>query len=50
VPDSAIWEIRVQKKLGEGGMKEIAFIKDPDGYWMEIVQPDLMPELIAKTT
>ncbi len=28
-----------QKRLGEGGMKEIAFIKDPDGYWIEIIQP-----------
>lgn len=31
-----------QKKLGEGGMKNIAFIKDPDGYWVEIVQPGLV--------
>ncbi len=28
-----------QKRLGEGGMKEIAFLKDPDGYWIEIIQP-----------
>jgi lactoylglutathione lyase len=42
--------VTFQKKLGEGGMKEIAFIKDPDGYWIEIVQPDLMPDLIAKAT
>jgi lactoylglutathione lyase len=27
-----------QKRLGEGGMKSIAFIKDPDGYWVEIIQ------------
>ena len=26
-----------QKRLGEGGMKDIAFIKDPDGYWIEII-------------
>ena len=31
-----------QKKLGEGGMKNIAFIKDPDQYWIEIVQPGLL--------
>lgn len=31
-----------QKKLGEGGMKNIAFIKDPDNYWIEIVQPGLV--------
>lgn len=28
-----------QKKLDEGGMRDIAFIKDPDGYWVEIIQP-----------
>jgi lactoylglutathione lyase len=27
-----------QKRLGEGGMKNIAFIKDPDQYWVEIVE------------
>jgi lactoylglutathione lyase len=42
--------VTFQKKLGEGGMKGIAFIKDPDGYWIEIVQPDLMPDLIANAT
>ena len=39
--------VTFQKRLGEGGMKEIAFIKDPDGYWIEIVQPDLMDGLLA---
>jgi lactoylglutathione lyase len=29
-------------------MKEIAFIKDPDGYWIEIVQPSLMEGLIGE--
>lgn len=37
-----------QKRLGQGGMKEIAFIKDPDGYWIEIVQPSLMEGLVGK--
>ena len=31
--------VAYQKRIGEGGMKEIAFIKDPDGYWIEIIQP-----------
>ena len=31
--------VAYQKRLGEGGMKQIAFIKDPDGYWIEIIQP-----------
>jgi len=29
------------KRPEEGKMKNVAFIKDPDGYWIEIVQPDL---------
>ncbi|WP_374074527.1 lactoylglutathione lyase [Bdellovibrio bacteriovorus] len=34
--------VNFQKKLREGGMKNIAFIKDPDQYWIEIVQPGLL--------
>ena len=34
--------VSFQKRLGEGGMKNIAFIKDPDNYWIEIVQAQLM--------
>jgi lactoylglutathione lyase len=26
-----------QKKLSDGRMKYIAFVKDPDGYWVEII-------------
>ncbi|WP_296478267.1 lactoylglutathione lyase [Roseinatronobacter sp.] len=40
--------VQFQKRLGEGGMKEIAFILDPDGYWIEIVQPSLMDGLLAQ--
>ena len=39
--------VTFQKKPGEGGMKQIAFIKDPDGYWIEVVQPDLMEGLVG---
>lgn len=28
-----------QKRLNDGRMKSLAFIKDPDGYWVEIIQP-----------
>ncbi len=28
-----------QKRLTDGRMKSLAFIKDPDGYWVEIIQP-----------
>ena len=35
-------KVEFVKRPGEGKMKDIAFIKDPDGYWIEIVQPSLM--------
>ena len=28
-----------QKRLQDGRMNSLAFIKDPDGYWVEIIQP-----------
>jgi lactoylglutathione lyase len=28
-------------------MKGIAFIKDPDGYWIEIFTPDRLPDLLG---
>lgn len=28
-----------QKRLQDGRMHSIAFIKDPDGYWIELIQP-----------
>lgn len=31
--------VEFQKRLSDGNMKDIAFIKDPDGYWVEIIQP-----------
>ncbi|OSX65755.1 hypothetical protein POSPLADRAFT_1038373 [Postia placenta MAD-698-R-SB12] len=31
-----------KKKLTDGSMKDIAFILDPDGYWIEVVPPKLM--------
>ncbi|MGJ7901112.1 lactoylglutathione lyase [Lysobacter sp. 1R34A] len=32
--------VAFQKRLSDGRMKNIAFIKDPDGYWVEILQPN----------
>ena len=29
---------RWKKRLTEGRMKEVAFLLDPDGYWVEIIQ------------
>ena len=31
-------EVIFQKRPEEGGMKDIAFIKDPDGYWIELIE------------
>lgn len=33
------------KRPEQGKMRDVAFIKDPDGYWIEIVQPDLLQQL-----
>jgi len=30
------------KRPDDGKMKGLAFIKDPDGYWIEILQADMM--------
>lgn len=32
-----------QKRLTDGRMKDIAFIKDPDGYWVEIISNTQAP-------
>jgi len=34
--------VAFQKRLDEGRMRDIAFIKDPDGYWIELIQPTPM--------
>ena len=34
--------VEFQKRLEDGKMNNIAFIKDPDGYWIEIVQANTM--------
>lgn len=31
--------VNFQKRLADGRMNHLAFIKDPDGYWVEIIQP-----------
>ena len=31
--------VAFQKRLTDGRMRDIAFIRDPDGYWVEILQP-----------
>lgn len=33
------------KRPDQGKMKDVAFIKDPDGYWIEIVEPARLGQL-----
>ncbi|WP_027348981.1 lactoylglutathione lyase [Halotalea alkalilenta] len=37
--------VEFTKRPEQGKMKDVAFIKDPDGYLIEIVQPSLSAEL-----
>ncbi|MFC0338407.1 lactoylglutathione lyase [Kushneria avicenniae] len=30
------------KRANDGKMKNVVFVKDPDGYWIEVIQADLM--------
>ena len=30
------------KKPDDGSMKPLAFVKDPDGYWIEILQANMI--------
>ena len=32
-------KVEFVKRPDQGKMKDVAFIKDPDGYWIEIVEP-----------
>lgn len=36
------------KKPTDGKMKGIAFIQDPDGYWIEIFTPDRLPAMLKE--
>ena len=38
-------KVEFVKRPEQGKMKDVAFVKDPDGYWIEIVQPDLLRQL-----
>ena len=40
--------VEFQKKPNDGTMKGIAFIKDPDGYWIEIFTPSKMPSMLSE--
>ena len=34
-----------QKRPNDGSMKGIAFVRDPDGYWVELFQPDSLAKM-----
>ncbi|MCW7539749.1 lactoylglutathione lyase [Aquabacterium sp. A7-Y] len=38
-------QVAYVKRPEQGKMKDVAFIKDPDGYWIEIVEPARMKQL-----
>jgi len=33
------------KKADDGSMKPLAFVKDPDGYWIEIVEANAVAKI-----
>ena len=38
-------QVQFVKRPDQGTMKDVAFIKDPDGYWIEIVEPGRLKNL-----
>ncbi len=38
-------KVEYVKRPNEGALKDVAFIKDPDGYWIEIIQPSRLRQL-----
>ena len=40
-------DVEFVKRPNEGAMKGLAFIKDPDGYWIEIVSGPSLRDLIT---
>ena len=42
----AKYDVEFVKKPDDGSMKGLAFIKDPDGYWIEILSAEGITEII----
>ncbi|XP_070843367.1 lactoylglutathione lyase-like [Chaetodon trifascialis] len=40
-------QVKFVKKPDAGKMKDLAFIQDPDGYWIEILSPNHMVSLMS---
>lgn len=49
LPAAVAWfdshEVQYVKRPEQGKMRNVAFVKDPDGYWIEIVQANLLGDL-----
>ena len=41
-------EVPFVKRPGDGSMKGLAFIQDPDGYWIEVLSPRGLRDIIAE--
>ena len=35
-------DVTFVKRADQGKMKDVIFVKDPDGYWIEVIQADRM--------
>jgi lactoylglutathione lyase len=42
--------VKFKKKPNDSSMKGIAFIKDPDDYWIEICTPERLTNLLSKNS
>ena len=40
-------EVEFVKRPDDGSMKGLAFIKDPDGYWIEILNPKGLKQIVS---
>jgi lactoylglutathione lyase len=38
-------EVSYVKRPDQGKMRDVAFIRDPDGYWIEIIEPGRLKQL-----
>lgn len=38
-------DVEFIKRADQGKMKDVIFVRDPDGYWLEVVQPSLTAAL-----
>ena len=39
--------VKWKKRLTDGRMKDIAFVLDPDGYWIEVIQNEKIKKRVG---